>query len=148
MAEQLVQLHLAQHRAQRGLRKLRGLVDVVGHLDGGVVGVDHVERDHGVHLEGDVVAGDHVLRGNLQHLLAQRDAHHLVEGPEDQMMPGPFGRRAGRGPGEDDAALVLAEDLDGVEQVEDDDGDENQNRVKKSGIGIPSLTTDCTPAGS
>ena len=79
MAEQLIELHLAQHRAQRGLRELRGLVNVVGHLDGGVVGVDHVERDHRVHLEGDVVAGDDVLGRNFEHFLAQGDADHLLE---------------------------------------------------------------------
>jgi len=40
MTEQLVELNLAQHRTQRGLRELRGLIDVVDHLDGRVVGVD------------------------------------------------------------------------------------------------------------
>ena len=128
MAEQLVKLHLAQDCAQRGLRQLRGLVDVVGHLDGRVVGADHIERDHGVHLDGDVVAGDHVLRGNLQHILAQADAHHLLEGAEDKDDAGAvrLGRDAAQG--EDDPALVLAQNLDAVENIQDDDGDKDQNR--------------------
>ena len=112
VAEQLVQLDLAQDRTQRGLGKLGGLVDVVGHLDGGGVGVHHVERDHGVHLEGDVVAGDHVLGRNLEHILTQRDAHHLVKGPEDQDDAGPLGGGQGAAQPENHPALVLAENLD------------------------------------
>jgi len=33
VGQQLVEIDLAEHRAQRGLRELRGLVDVVGDLD-------------------------------------------------------------------------------------------------------------------
>ena len=42
------------------------------------------------------------------------------------MMPGPFGRSQNAAQPEDHAALVLAKNLDGVEQIENDDGDKNQ----------------------
>ena len=94
------------------------------------LGFDHVQRHHRIHLDGHVVAGDHVLRRNFQHLLPQRDAHHLVDRPENENDAGALGRSQNAAQPEDDAALVLAQNLDGVQQVENDDGahyDQNRN---------------------
>src|SRR5208337_4043724 len=149
MAQHLVQLYLAQHGAQRGLGKLRGLVDVVGDLDGGVVGIHHVQRYHRVHLQGDVVAGDDVLGRNLEHLLAQREAHHLVDGPENQDDARPLWRSQNAAQTENHSALILLQDLDGVEQVEDNDGDYDQHGNRhityRHWTFLSSLSTDCTP---
>ena len=129
MAEQLIQLDLAEHRAQRRLRQLRGLVNIVGYLDGRVVGVDHIERNHSVHLDGDVVAGNHVLSWNLEHVLSQRDANHRLHRPEDKDDAWPVWRWRNATQGEDHTALVLAENLDAVEHVENENG---QNDCKRS----------------
>jgi hypothetical protein len=117
-----------KYGTERGLRKLRGLVDVVCHLDGGVVGIHHVERDDGVDLQRDVVARDDVLRRNLEHILAQGDADNLIEWPEDQNDARPLGHRQRMAQAEDYAALVFAENLDGIENIQDNDGKENQDR--------------------
>src|SRR5208283_4034378 len=149
MAQHLVQLHLAQHRTQRGLGKLGGLVDVVGDLDGGVVGIHHVERDHRVHFQGNVVAGDDVLGRNLEHLLAQREAHYLVDGPENQDDTRPLGRPQDAAQTENHTALILLQDLDGVEKVENDNHDHNQHWsgqiTDRHWTFLSSHSTDCTP---
>ena len=89
--EQLVQLGLAEHRAQRGLRELAGGVEVVLHLHHRALRVDDAEVDHRVDLDRDVVAGDHVLRRHVEHHGAQGDPHHPVERPEDEARgPGPW----------------------------------------------------------
>jgi len=122
MGEELVQIDLAKDGAEGGLGELGGLVDVIGDLDDGLGGVDDAEGDDGVDLEGDVVAGDDVLRGDLHGFLTEGDADDLVEGPEDEDDAGTFGGRDAA-EAKDDAALVLLEDLDGVDDVKDDDGD-------------------------
>ena len=123
VGEHLVEIDFAEDGAQRGLGELRGLVDVVGDLDDGLDGIDDAQGDDGVDLEGDVVAGDDVLRGDLHGLLAQGDADDLVDGAEDEDDAGAGGVVADAAEAEDDGALVLLEDLDGVEDVKEDDGD-------------------------
>src|SRR5205807_1839861 len=78
-----VEVDFAQHRAQGGLGKLRGLVDVIGYFDDGLGGVDNAKGDDGIDLKGDVVAGDDVLRGDLHRFLPQTDANDLLEWAED-----------------------------------------------------------------
>ena len=46
-------------------------------------------------------------------------------GEKTRMMPGPFGLGQDPAEPEDDAALVFPEDLDGVQDVEDDDPDDD-----------------------
>jgi len=72
LAEELVQLHLAEDGAQRGLRELADGVEAVLHLEHGIVGVDDAEVDDGVDLLADVAAGDDVLRGHVVRHGAQR----------------------------------------------------------------------------
>ena len=83
--------YFAEHRAQRGLGELRGLVDVVRDFDHGSIGIKHAQGDDGVDLDGDVVAGDDVLRRNFEHLLPEGDANHGIEGREDEDESGAFG---------------------------------------------------------
>ncbi len=71
-------------RAQRGLRELRSLVEVVGDLDHGVVRINDAQEDNCVYLQGDVVAGDDVLRWYLECFLAQRNPYHAVDWPKHQ----------------------------------------------------------------
>ena len=115
MAEQRVQFHLAQYRPQSRLRKLRSLVNVVGHLDRRVIRIHYVERHYRVHFDGHVVAGDHVLRRNLQHLLAKRNAHHLVKRPENKNDARSLRRSQHSAQAEDDPALILSKNLDGIQ---------------------------------
>ena len=126
MGEQFVEIDFAEDGAQRGLRELRGLVDVVGDLDDRLDGIDHAHDDDGVDLQCDVVACDDVLRGDLHRLLAQADADNLVDGAEDQDDAGAGGVVTDAAQAEDDGAFVLLEDLDGVEDVKQDDGNGNE----------------------
>jgi hypothetical protein len=128
VGEDVVELDLAEDGAEGGLGELRGLVDVVGDLDDGLGGVEDAEGDDGVDLEGDVVAGDDVLRGDLHGLLAQADADDLVEGAEDEDDAGALGGLADAAEAEDDGALVLLEDLDGVDDVERENGENDEQR--------------------
>ncbi len=132
-ARSLVEIDFAEDGAQGGLGELRGLVDVVGDLDDGLGGVDDAEGDDGVDLEGDVVAGDDVLRRDLHGLLAEGDANDLVEGAEDPDDAGALGGLLHAAEAEDDAALILFEDVEGVDEVEDDDGDGEEERERHHG---------------
>src|SRR6185437_507095 len=128
VAEQLIQFHFAKHAAQRGLRELRRLVDVVLHLDGGKIGLDDVERNHSIDLEGDVVARNHVLRRHFKHFLAQGNAYHLIERTKNENDAWSLRRRERTAKPEDHCALVVAQNLDGVQQIQNDNGDEDQGR--------------------
>jgi hypothetical protein len=84
MRQQFIEFLFAQHGAQRGLRKLRRLVHVIGNFHHRLVGIDHAQKNDRVHFQRDVVAGDDVLRRNFQRFLPQRDPHHAVDGAENQ----------------------------------------------------------------
>ena len=60
--------------------------------------------------------------------LAEGDADDLVDGAEDEDDAGAGGVVADAAEAEDDGALVLLEDLDGVEEVEEDDGEDEEQR--------------------
>ena len=108
LGQHVVEIVLAQHPAQRGLRQLAGRREVAD-LDHRALGIHHAEINDGVHLHRDVVAGDHVLGRHLVHHDAQIDAHHLLNERHQQEEP----RALGAGVAaerEDDPALVLAQD--------------------------------------
>jgi hypothetical protein len=66
LLEGLVQLQLADHAAQRGLRQLRDGHDVVGRAVAGAHGVGDLEVQDAVHLQLGVVARDADLAGHVQ----------------------------------------------------------------------------------
>src|SRR6266404_3153112 len=130
LRQQLVELVLAQHRAQRGLRQLAGGLQEVDHLDDRVLRVDDAEIDHRVHLHRDVVARDHVLRRHVEHHGAQVDAHHLLDHRDDDDQPRPF-HGLETAEQEHHGALVLAQDLD---RRSDQDQDDHQRAEPKTEI--------------
>jgi len=125
VGEEFIKVDLAEDRAECRLGELGGLVDVVCDLDDGFGGVDDAQGDNGVHLEGDVVLGDDVLGRDLHGFLTERDADDLVERAEDEDDAGALGGRDAA-EAEDDAPLVFFEDFDGVDDVENDDGDDDE----------------------
>ena len=64
-----------------------------------------------------VIAGNDVLRWYFQHFLAQRNAHHLIEGTKHKNDPGTFGRRQNAAQAEDDRSFILPENFDGIDQI-------------------------------
>ena len=114
LAEQGVEIHFAQHAAQRGLSELRGGVEEVRNLQDGQPRIDDPEVDHGVHLHGDVVAGDHVLRRDLQRVDAEGNAHDAVDGREHQDDARAFRLPQHAAQPEDYAALIFPQNLDEV----------------------------------
>ena len=84
LGQQIVELRLSEHAAQRGLRELRRGVDVILDLDDGPARIDHAEIDDRIHLHRDVVARDDVLRRHVVDDGAQADAHDAIDRPEDQ----------------------------------------------------------------
>src|SRR3954452_20574635 len=111
LGEQRVEVGLAEHRAQRGLRDLRGGLEEALDLDDRVVGGDDAEIDDGVDAGGDVVARDHVLRWDVEGDRAQADALHAVDGGDQEHEARPLGADHPAEP-EDDGSLVLAHDAD------------------------------------
>ena len=121
---------LAEHRAQRRLRDLRGRDHEVLDLDDRVLRLDDPEVGDRVHPHGDVVLRDHLLRGHVQGDRAQVDLHHPVDDRDQQEEARPLRLRQQAAEPEDDAALVLARDLHGgkeeQQQQEGDCGDGDQ----------------------
>src|SRR6266478_4306631 len=128
--KQFVQFLLAQHGTQRGLCELRGLIHVVGNFDDRLVGIDHAQEDHGVHFERDVVARNDVLGWNLKRFLAKGNAHDAVDGRKYQNHAGTFGLLEQVAEPEDDAALILGEDLDRTQHVDGYDDDDDGDKAK------------------
>src|SRR5262249_27636395 len=121
--QEFVQLNFTQHGTKSGLGKLLGLPVVVLHLDYGLRGIDHPPINDGIDLQSNVVAGDDVLRGDLQSLLAEIDANHAVDGGKNQNDARSLGVRQQAAQPEDHAALILAQDLDGINDVQQKDDD-------------------------
>ena len=71
MRQQLVEFLFPEHRTQRGLRELRGLVHIIRDFDHSAPRINYTQENYGIDLERDIVTGDDVLRGNLQCLLPQ-----------------------------------------------------------------------------
>ena len=121
----------AEHRAQRGLRELRSLVNVIGNFDHGFARIDDAQKDDSIDLKGHVVAGDDVLRRNLEGFLPKRNAHHPVHAaqiPELRPVPLLCGNR--RPKPKDHAALVLRQNLDRTQNIQsnDDKGDAEESK--------------------
>ena len=123
LGEQRVELGLAEHRAQRGLRDLGGGEEEVLDLGDRLVRVDDAEVGDGVDAHGDVVLGDDLLRRHVQRDRSQVDADHLVDERDQQDQAGALLGDQAAEP-EDDAALVLAQDPD---RRGEDDQDENRD---------------------
>src|SRR6266404_742684 len=130
VSQQFVEFLFAKHRAQSGLRKLRSLVGVIRDFNHGLVGIDHAQKNNRVNLQGDVVAGDDVLRRNLERFLPQRNTHHAIDRAKDQNYAWTLCRAHQASEAEDDAALVFGQDLDGAQQVNDEDDDGNRDHGK------------------
>src|ERR1700722_2465147 len=131
MSQQAVEVYLPEYRAKGCLGKLRGLVDVVRNLNDSLCRIDDPQGNDGVHLQGDVIAGDDILRRHFHGFLPQADADDLSDGTEDPNDAGSFGRLlADAAKGKDHAPLILLENLDGIEQVEKNNGngEEGGNR--------------------
>src|SRR5262245_16708493 len=121
LGEQLVELVLAEHRAQGGLRELARRLEEIRYLDDRLLRIHHAEIDDRVHLHRHVVARDHILARNVQHHGAQVHAHHLLDAGHDddeaRSLDPPEAAEQ-----EHDAALVLAQD---AQRREDEYADEN-----------------------
>jgi len=74
------------------------------------------------------MAGDHILRRDFEHVLAERDADDLVEGTEDQYDTWTLGYGQGAAQPKDHATFVFTQDLDGIQKIKNNNGDEHQNR--------------------
>ena len=119
LRQQIVELDLAEHAAQRGLGELRRRVHVVLDLDNRPARVHDAEVEHRVDLDRHVVARDHVLRRHVEDDRPQADPHHAVDRREDEDDAGPFRLRQQFAEPEDDAAFVLGQDLDRSDEVDD-----------------------------
>ena len=128
LGEQLVEVGLAEDAAQGRLRLLAGGVEVVLDLHHRLHRVHHPEVDDRVHLHAHVVAGDHVLGRHVEHDRAQADAHHAVDGPGHDDEPRALGLRQQLAEAEDDAALVLVQDLHREQQPEHDEPSDDDYR--------------------
>ena len=84
LGQQRVELGLAEHRAQRRLRDLRGRGQHVLDLDDRPGRVDDAEVGDRGDARGHVVAGDDVLRRDLQRDRAQAHADHAVDAGQQQ----------------------------------------------------------------
>src|SRR6266478_3444503 len=122
LGQHLVEVVLAEHPAQRGLRELAGGGEIVVDLNHRAIGIDDAEIDHGIDFDRYVVARNYVLGRHLVDDHPEIDPHHLLHQRHEQEEPRSLG--AGVTPeGEHDAALVFAQDPDRREQ---DDHDENR----------------------
>jgi len=126
MRQNGVEVDPSEHAAQCRLGDLGGGDGVVLHLHDRLDRVNDVEQHDGVDPGGDVVLGDDLLRGDGQGDHAGVDPLHALQEGNHQMrarlVDGPQTAQA-----EDDAALILPDELDGQqehEHQEDDDRDE------------------------
>ena len=78
LRQHLVEIVLAEHRAQRHLRELARRLEEIRHLDDRALGIDDAEIEHRVDLHRDVVARDHVLRRHVIDAHPQIDALHQL----------------------------------------------------------------------
>ncbi len=121
MRQQFVEFLLAQHRAQCGLSELRGLVHVVRDFDHCFIWINDSQKDDGVDFQCHVVTGDDVLRRDFEGFLAEGNAHDPVNRREDQDDTRPLCLCQQMAEAEDDATLILGQDLDGTQHIDDDD---------------------------
>lgn len=117
LGEDVVEIGLAQHAAQRGLRKLGGGGEIVLYIYNGFLRLDHPEINHRIDLDGDIVLGDDVLRRHIQNHGAQADLYHFIYYRDQEDQAGTPDRHQSTQP-EDHASFILAQDADGVGQYQ------------------------------
>ena len=147
LGEQLVELVLAEHGAQRRLRHLPRRFHVILDVDDGLLRIDDAEVDDRVHLHGNVVARDEVLRRHVEHLGAQIDADHLLHDRDQDDESRSFDAIEAA-EHEDHAALVFAQHLERAEQQRGDDDSKPQENVISSLLGSCSPASHCSMLGS
>ena len=133
--EGLVELHLADHAAQRRLGELRDREHVVRGAVGGELRVDHLEVDDPVHRELRVVLGDADLLGDVQrHFLERVLVGHAVDEGHDHVEP--------RGQhlvelaqALDHPGLLLGDDADALDDQHDDHRDEERGDGDADALG-------------
>ncbi len=137
--EEIVQLDLAQHAAQGGLRDLGGGVEIVLDRDHRALGIDHPEVDHRAHLDGDVVPGDDVLRRHVEGHRLQAHLDHAVDQRQEEddarsiALPAQVEDGAGTAAeAKDDGPLVLAKDPRHRGDEEQERGDPDEPRAADS----------------
>ena len=118
LTEEIVQIDLAQHGAQRGLSELRRGVQIILHFRNRARSVHHSEVHDRIHLHRDVVPRNDVLRGDVQRDRSQADAHHFVHRPEDPDQPRALGLVHQTPQPEDDRPFVFLDDVDRAQQIE------------------------------
>ena len=130
VGEQVIEVALADDRAQRGLRDLADRGHVVLDVDGDPYRIAHVEVDDGVDPDGDVVAGDAVLGGHghrddlhahLLQAISQRHQQHESGSAHTVLYPAEP---------EDDAALELFDDPEAGCQDKQTNGDQGTQCVQ------------------
>ncbi len=109
--QHLVEIVLAEHRAQRRLGELARRHHEILDLDRRLFGIDDPEINHRADANRDVVMRNDVLAGHIEHARAQVDPHHLLHVGNEQEQSGSLdaGEAAKR---ENNAPLVLPQDLD------------------------------------
>src|SRR5579872_430303 len=128
VGQQLVQIYLAQYRAQSGLGKLLRLPIIVLHLDDRLIGAHHTPVNYGIHFERDVVTGDDVLWRDFQGLLPQIDSHDPVHRSKNENDAWPLGVGQQAAQAKDHAAFIFAKNLDGTEEIQNNDHCRNQHK--------------------
>ncbi len=106
---------LTEHGAQRRLSQHVGGGQVLLDLNDRLFRVDDPEIEHRIDLHRHVVMRDHVLRRNLDHLDSKVHANHFLNERDQDHEAGPL-HPVETTEGEDDGALVLAQDLHGRER--------------------------------
>jgi hypothetical protein len=122
--QQLIEAELPYHIANRGLADLvDGVVDVFDG-DHGLFRIGDVIIGDRRDIDRDIVPGDDLLGRDLHGDDAQGDAHHLLDGNEDQRQSGTA--HAGKSTEQEDhAALILPEHTQRGEKIEHDDKNED-----------------------
>src|SRR5262245_58813254 len=120
LLQHLVEIVLAEHGPQRGLRELAGRFREVLDLDDRLLGIDDAIINHRIDPHRDVVARDHVLWRDVEHTGAQVDADHLLDDRNDDHEAGAL-YPPEPAQQEHDGALILPQDAERIEQ--DDNGD-------------------------
>ncbi len=124
--KRLVEFHLADGRAQRGLRQLGDGGDVVAGAIGRQAWIGHLEIQHAVHLQLSVVLGDANLARHIQrHFLQQvaigdavDERHHDIQARRQRGME--FTQTL------DHPGVLLRHDLDSLDHEHDDDEQNEQ----------------------
>jgi hypothetical protein len=115
LGEQVVQGGLAEDAAEGGLRNERSRLIEVLDFDHRGNRVHDAEINDRIHGGGHVIAGHHLLLRHVNGDDAQVHLDHAVHDGDEENEARPFGAEQFAEP-ENDAALVLAQDADGLRQ--------------------------------